>query len=167
MMRPQKPFPAGTTERMRQLLASAHSLNEYRRIQSIYFRARYGYSAVQIADMVGLKIQTIRNLHAAYLKEGEAVLRLSGKGGRHRSNLSMQEEDALLSAFEEDGKLGDMLEVGQIQRVYEQRLGRSVPNSTVYRLLHRHGWRKLAPRPQHPSGDDACITAFKKTSSGS
>lgn len=163
-MRPQKPFPVGTTERMRQLLASAHSLSEYRRIQSIYFRAKYGYSAVQIADMVGLQIQTIRNLHAAYLKEGEAVLQLTGQGGRHCSNLSMQEEDALLSAFEEDGKLGDMLEVGQIQRAYEQRLGRSVPNSTVYRLLHRHGWRKLAPRPQHPNGDEARITAFKKTS---
>ena len=163
-MRPQKPFPAGTTERLRQLLASAHSRNEYRRIQSIYF---YGYSAVQIADMVGLKIQTIRNLHAAYLKEGEAVLQLTGQGGRHRSNLSVQEEDALLSGFEVDGKLGDIVEVGQIHRAYEQRLGRSVANSTVYRLLHRHGWRKLAPRPQHPNGDEVRIKAFKKTSPGS
>ncbi len=117
-MRPQKPFPAGTTERMRQRLTSAHSLSEYRRIQSIYFRAKYGYSAVQIADMVGLKIQTIRNLHAAYLKEGEAVLQLTGKGGRHRSNLSVQEEDALLSGFEVEGKLGDIVEVGHIHRAY-------------------------------------------------
>ena len=163
-MRPQKPFPAGTTERLRQLLASAHSRNEYRRIQSIYF---YGYSAVQIADMVGLKIQTIRNLHAAYLKEGEAVLQLTGQGGRHRSNLSVQKEEALLSEFEVDGKLGDIVEVGQIQRAYEQRLGRSVANSTVYRLLHRHGWRKLAPRPQHPNGDEVRIKGFKKTSPGS
>jgi transposase len=165
-MRPQKPFPAGTTERMKQLLASAHSLSEYRRIQSIYFRAKYGYSAAQIADMVGLKIQTIRNLHAAYLKQGEAVLQLTGQGGRHRSNLSVQEEEALLRGFEVDGRLGDIVEVGQIQRAYEQRLGQSVANSTVYRLLHRHGWRKLAPRPQHPNGDEVRIKAFKKTSPG-
>ncbi len=166
-MRPQKPFAAGTTERMRQLPASAHSLSEYRRIRSIYFRAKYGYSAVQIADMVGLKIQTIRNLHAAYLKEGEAVLQLIKKEGRHRSNLSMQEEDALPSGFEVDGKLGDIVEVGQIQRACEQRSGRSVANSTVYRLLHRHGWRKPAPRPQHPKGDEMRIKAFEKTSPGS
>lgn len=163
-MRPQQPFPSGTTERMKQLLASSNSLSEYRRIQSIYFRAKYGYSAVQIAEMVGLKIQTIRNLHSAYLKEGESVLQLTGQGGRYRSNLSSEEEDALLAAFEVDGKLGDIVEVSQIHRAYEQRVGRSVPNSTVYRLLHRHGWRKLAPRGKHPKGNEALIERFKKTS---
>ena len=166
-MRPQQPFPGGTTERMKQLLTSATSLREYRRIQSIYFRAKYGYSAVQIADMVGLQIQTVRNLHAAYLKEGEAVLQLTGQGGRYRSNLSLQEEDALLSAFEVDGQLGDIVEISQLHRAYEQRIGRSVPNSTVYRLLHRHGWRKLAPRGHHPKGNEALIERFKKTSHGS
>lgn len=163
-MRPQQPFPAGTTERMKQLLTAATSLSEYRRIQSIYFRAKYGYSAVQIADMVGLKIQTVRNLHAAYLKDGEVVLQLTGKGGRYHSNLSLQEEDALLSAFEVDGQLGDIVQVGQLHRAYEQRVGRSVPSSTVYRLLHRHGWRKLAPRGRHPKGNEALIERFKKTS---
>ena len=166
-MRPQQPFPGGTTERMKQLLSSATSLREYRRIQSIYFRAKYGYSAVQIADMVGLQIQTVRNLHAAYLKDGEAVLQLTGQGGRYRSNLSLHEEDALLSAFEVDGQLGDIVEVSQLHRAYEQRIGRSVPNSTVYRLLHRHGWRKLAPRGHHPKGNEALIERFKKTSHGS
>ena len=166
-MRPQKPFPVGTAERMKQLLASTNSLSEYRRIQSIYLRAKYGYSAVQIADMVGFKIQTIRNLHAAYLKEGEAVLCMIGKGGRYRSNLSAEEENALLAAFEVDGKLGEIVEVSQIHQAYEQRLGRPVPNSTVYRLLHRHGWRKLAPRGQHPKGDAGRIEGFKKTFQGS
>ena len=163
-MRPQQPFPKGTTERMKQLLTSTHSLNEYRRIQSIYLRAKYGYSAVQIADMVGLKTQTIRNLHSAYLKEGESILQLPGQGGRHRSNLSSEEEAALLTAFEVDGQLGGIVEVSQIHRAYEQRVGRSVPNSTVYRLLHRHGWRKLAPRGKHPKGNEALIERFKKTS---
>ena len=166
-MRPQKPFPVGTAERMKQLLASTNSLSEYRRIQSIYLRAKYGYSAVQIADMVGFKIQTIRNLHAAYLKEGEAVLSMIGKGGRYRSNLSAEQEEALLAAFEVDGKLGEIVEVSQIQQAYEQHLGRPVPNSTVYRLLHRHGWRKLAPRSHHPKGDETRIEQFKKTSHGS
>lgn len=161
-MRPLKPFPVGTAERMRQLLTSTHSLSEYRRIQSIYFRAKYGYGAGQIADMVGLNIQTIRNLHAAYLKEGEAVLPLTGKGGRYRSNLSADEEEALLAAFEVDGKLGAIVEVSQLQQAYEQHLGRPVPNSTVYRLLHRHGWRKLAPRGHPPKGDEARMERFKK-----
>jgi hypothetical protein len=35
-------------------------------------------------------------------------------------------------------------------------------NSTVYNLLHRHGWRKLMPRPFHPKRDLAAQNAFKK-----
>jgi hypothetical protein len=44
-MRPQKPFSVGTTERLEKLLALTSSVDEYRRIQSIYFRSRYGFSA--------------------------------------------------------------------------------------------------------------------------
>jgi hypothetical protein len=31
------------------------------------------------------------------------------------------------------------------------------------RRLHRHGWRKLMPRPFHPKRDLAAQNAFKKT----
>ena len=93
-MRPQKPFPVGTTERMKQLLMSTDSLSEYRRIQSIYLRAKYGYSAEQIADMVGLKRQTVCNLHAAYRKEGETALHVrlifysdEGNSAKNRSKI--------------------------------------------------------------------------------
>ena len=37
--------------------------------------------------------------------------------------------------------------------------------STIYRLLDRHGWRKLVPRPVHPKADLEEQAAFKKTSS--
>jgi hypothetical protein len=33
----------------------------------------------------------------------------------------------------------------------------------VYRLLHRHGWRKLGPRPRHPKAQPAVQERFKKT----
>src|SRR5215470_3519082 len=36
-------------------------------------------------------------------------------------------------------------------------------DSTVYNLLHRHGWRKLMPRPFHPKRDLAAQNTFKKT----
>ena len=35
----------------------------------------------------------------------------------------------------------------------EQRLGATMVLSSVYRMLARHGWRKLAPDTQHPKGD--------------
>jgi hypothetical protein len=55
------------------------------------------------------------------------------------------------------------LEVSRVKQAYEQAVGRVVPKSTVYRMLARHGWRKLAPRPRHPQADGARQQALKKT----
>jgi hypothetical protein len=44
----------------------------------------------------------------------------------------------------------------------ERKLGRKAHPSTAYRLLHRHGWRKAAPRPGHPKRDPKAAEAFKK-----
>jgi hypothetical protein len=54
-MRPQTPFPPNTVARMKTLLSSTTKIDEYRRIQCVHLRAKYEYSASQIAEMVGLK----------------------------------------------------------------------------------------------------------------
>ena len=36
--------------------------------------------------MVGFDVGTVRNLHSAFLRDGEAALKLSGKGGRYHAN---------------------------------------------------------------------------------
>ncbi len=42
-------------------------------------------------------------------------------------------------------------------------LGPRIALSTLYRVLARHGWRKLAPDTAHPKGDPLQRDAFKKT----
>jgi Winged helix-turn helix len=37
---------------------------------------------------------------------------------------------------------------------------------TIYRLLHRHGWRKLAPRARHPKANQEEQDAFQKNRQG-
>ena len=51
-----------------------------------------------------------------------------------------------------------------VQQAYEDRLGHAVHHSVVYRALHRQGWRKVQPRPQHPKADVAIQEEFKKSS---
>jgi transposase len=68
-----------------------------------------------------------------------------------------------LAPFIERAVGGGMLKVAEIQRAYEQQVGKPVAASTIYRLLDRHGWRKLVPRPRHPKADVAAQAAFKKT----
>ena len=57
-----------------------------------------------------------------------------------------------------------MVEAGAFRRDYEQMVGYKVAASTVYRLLERAGWRKVAPRPSHPRKDPTVEEAFKKSS---
>jgi transposase len=57
------------------------------------------------------------------------------------------------------------VQVAQVRSAYEQRVGHPVAARTIYRLLDRHGWRKVVPRARHPKADVAAQAAFKKTAS--
>lgn len=164
-MRPKKIFPPNTIERMEALLSSTRSVYEFKKIQAVYFRAKYDYSASKIAKMVGLKLQTVKNIHFTYLKYGEISLKSSNgsQGGRNISYFTLEQEKVFLAEFEAQGKQGKILEVSQIHVALQQKIGLKIPLSTTYRMLHRHGWRKLAPRPKHPKGDKEAQEAFKKT----
>ena len=131
----------------------------------MYLRAKYSYSASQIASIKGLKLQTVKNIHADYLKKGESVLKLSGRQNeRKHCYLTVEQEKTFLMTFEERAKAGGILEVGQIHAALQKQLGEEIPLSTTYRMLHRHGWRKLAPRPKHPKDDTKAREPFKKNS---
>ncbi|AIA31836.1 helix-turn-helix domain-containing protein [Leptospirillum ferriphilum] len=54
--------------------------------------------------------------------------------------------------------------VPPIHAALEERVGHTVPKSTVYRLLARHGWRKVSPDTRHPKADPAVQDAYKTTS---
>jgi transposase len=163
-MRPQTPFPPNTVARMKTLLSSTTKIDEYRRIQCVYLRGKYEYSASQIAEMVGLKLQTVKNIHAAYLKVGEFALILSGsKNERKHSYLTVEQEKAFLLNFEKRAQAGSILEVSQIYAALQKILGEKIELSMIYRMLHRHKWRKLVPRPTHPKGSILVREAFKKT----
>lgn len=163
-MRPQKPLPRGTTERLEGLLRATQSLDEYRRIQCVYLRSKYHYDAWEIAKLVGLKPQTVRNIHSAYIQAGESALKIRARGGRRKSHLAIEEEEAFLRSFEKAGRLGDIVEISGIHKAFEARVGQRVPRSTIARLLHRHGWRKIEPRPKHPKGQPELVEPFKKNS---
>ena len=74
----RRSFPKGTSERMCALMSEARNISELKRAQCIYFRSGHGLPPQQIADMVGFDVGTVRNLHSAFLRDGEAALKLSG-----------------------------------------------------------------------------------------
>ena len=164
-MRPPKPFPPGTAERMKVLLSQAKSLAESRRVQAVLMRATHNSTPQQIAEATGLTVNTVRIIHSQFLRYGESILvGRPGRGGVRNRLLSAKEETDLLAAFLEKAKKGGILEVLAIHQAYEKALGKPVNRSTVYRLLSRHGWRKMAPRASHPKRGEALAEPFKKAS---
>jgi transposase len=153
-----------TVNRLAERLKRAESHAEYQRIQCVLIRATLGSSAAQIAQLLGWSTATVHVIHSRWAKEGDGIFEMHGRGGRHHQYLSLEQEQALLAPFVERAQAGGVLTVAEIQHAYEQQTGRRVAASTVYRLLDRHGWRKLAPRPRHPKADVAAQAAFKKTS---
>lgn len=152
-----------TVARLADRLKRAGSHAEYQRIQCVLIRATLGSSAAQIAQLLGWSTATVHVLHSRWAKEGDAIFELRGRGGRRHQHLSAEQEQQLLAPFVERAQAGGMLSVAQIQHAYQQQAGKSVAPSTVYRLLDRHGWRKVVPRPRHPKADVAAQAAFKKT----
>ena len=78
--------------------------------------------------------------------------------------MTLAEEQAFLAPFLAQARLGGIVIVPPVALALEQHLGRPVALSSVYRLLHRHGWRKLAPDKRHPDSDPQAQTAWKKNS---
>jgi hypothetical protein len=52
-----------------------------------------------------------------------------------------------LSTLAGRAERGELTTISEIRNAWEQQIGQRVSRSTVYRLLHRHGWRKLTPVP--------------------
>jgi len=162
-MRPCQAFPEGAVERLRAALEQAHSKTDFRRVQCLWLRASLGLNAQQVATAVGWHPSSVRRLQSRYLRQGDAILKGPGRGGRRHENLGWEAERRLLEGFLPRAQQGGVLEVSPVRQAYEKAVGHRVPKSTVYRMLARHGWRKLAPRPRHRKADAGRQQAFKKT----
>jgi transposase len=163
-MRPLHRLPPKTRQELTRLLEKAASKEEYRRVLCVWLRAALEMPAVEIATALGWSTGSVYNLHSQYLREGASALVGSGRGGRRRAWLTVEEEEELLAALADSAEQGGITEISTVRAALEQRVGQAVAKSTVYRLLERHGWRKLAPRPFHPDTLPALQQAFKKSS---
>ena len=163
MARP-RPIDEVAQARLAELLKQARRKSDFQRVQCVWLRAALGLDPETISRALGWYPVHVRRVQAQYLREGEAALAVTRRGGRRHQNLTLAEEQALLRPFLQAAEHGGVLVVSPIQAAYEEKVGRRVPKSTVYRLLERHGWRQIAPRPHHPKADPAAQAAFKKTS---
>ena len=148
---------------VKRLMNEAQTKDEFRRYQSLYLRLNNQMPTPDIAQITGLSVSHIHKIHSLCFRNGISALLSKPKGGRRRSCLSLEEEKALLSEIEKKAIKGGVVEIGKVHKLFEEKVGGKVAKNTAYRLLHRHGWRKIAPRPYHPKQNRDAIETFKKT----
>ena len=146
-------------------VSEAQSVHELRMAQAMLLPIAFGMNLNQVAEAIGQSVPTVTRLRQDFVRgqRGEPLAR-ARRGGRRNEHMTLEEEQTFLASFLEQGRLGEMLIVPPVALALEQHLGRPVALSSVYRLLHRHGWRKLAPDKRHPDSDPQAQTAWKKNS---
>lgn len=149
---------------MDELLADkALSARERERVRTIRLLA-LGWKAQDVAEAVGLSCSSVYRRKAEFLGEGESSLFTAGWGGRRHGVLTPDEEADFVAHFEQAARQGQMVTASAMLGELARRCGRPPSAMTLYRILARHGWRKVVPRPRHPEADPDRQEAFKETS---
>lgn len=116
----------------------------------------------EIAKHCGVSKFTVQKLISRYNRYGISAVETSGKGGRKRAYMTLEQEKHFLQPFFDRAQRGEMATVAEIQQAFEAEMAHTVDESTIYHLLDRHGWRKLMPRPHHPQASQEAQERFKK-----
>ena len=132
-----------------------------KRLQAVQMRGE-GKSNGEIAEHLATSSDMISYWVSCYAKRGLEGL-LPAKREAHRRNMSNAEEKQLLSRFEKEAEAGQVVEVSDIKKAYETKVGHPIGSGQIYKVLKRHGWRKIKPRSRHPNKATAeAIEASKK-----
>ena len=149
-------------EEVKLLMNNSKSKDEFRRYQALYLRVGEKMSASLIAKITGFSISHIHTIHSSAGTKGIASLASGIRGGRNRSYMCLEEEGLILKEIETSAIKGGVVEISKAHQLFEKKVGGKVAKYTTYRLLHRHGWRKIAPRPYHPKQKADAVETFKK-----
>lgn len=120
-------------------------------------------TAEDIATHCGVGKVVVHQLISRYNRFGVSAVETKGKGGRRREYMTVEQEQHFLQPFFTRAQTGELTTVAEIHHAFEACVAHSVDESTIYRLLDRHGWRKLMPRPRHPQASAEAQEQFKKT----
>jgi transposase len=144
-MRRPRVAPWLSEAELRQWVRGADSRGAYQRRLAVWLTFRRRLPAHEVAALVGVSTGAVWRWLSRYNRHGPGGLTHKRRGGRHRAFLTLEQERELLVALRSDGKRGPALTAKEIRLRVRQAIGRDVSLDYVYRLLHRHGWRKRAP----------------------
>jgi transposase len=153
-------------EAARALLRSAKSADQLRLAQAVLLPLELGLSLEQTASCIGRSVGATCAMRMRFAKVQEG--RLEAPRGktelRNRAVASLSKEAQVLDDVMSAASTGGVIVIPRLQKQIQEALGTKVSLSTVYRMLERHGYRKIAPDSRHPRGNSATQEEWKKNS---
>jgi transposase len=156
-------FPHLKLEKVKHKLKQADKYWERQKWLVIYNAMIDPRPAAEIAKHAGVSKGFVSQVIQQYNRQGEAAVSTPGKGGRRNCYLSWEQELQLIGSFKEKARKGYIATAKEIKIAYAQKIGHQVHKTTIYRLLERHEWHKIVPRPSHPKENFQAQEEFKKT----
>jgi len=147
----------------RERLHSSESAREIRVCLAVILPTELGMSIKDTATLLGRSTRWLSHVRKSFIEQGLSTVS-ENFGGRRTANMSIAEEEAFLASFKDKAKSGGVLVISGIHVELEKVLSRKVHRSAVYKLLHRHGWRKLAPRKRNTKSNPQIQETWKKNS---
>ncbi|MGH9764754.1 MAG: winged helix-turn-helix domain-containing protein [Blastocatellia bacterium] len=163
MSRPRRSDPK-LVAKAQALVARASDAKELRAAQAVLLPALAHTTLEQTAVLLGVGRASVPRLQQRF-REGITAVRSSRNwGGRRRARMTPEEETTFLAPWAEQARDAGVWVVSPVRAALAEKLGRKkVASSVVYRLLARHGWRKVAPDTRHPKSDPTAQDEWKKT----
>lgn len=149
--------PHLTVEQLKERMQREQKVPVFKRWQILHAVAtNKGIKAQAVGLLLGCSPDVVKRTVQRYNKRGAAFMEQAKWGGRRekRCLLSFEQEEQLLQSWEVTAQEGGVLVAKQLRETVEQKVGHQVSADYLWDLLHRHGWRKKAPRPEHPKATE-------------
>jgi transposase len=162
MARPRK-INSELVKQAELLVSRTDDIEELRMAQAVLLPALAQMTLEGAAKVIGVGRATVARLQSRFRRrKGNAQPIPRRWGGRRRALMKAEEEQAFLAAWKAKAEQGQLVVVTPLQVALEEKLGRRIKPSVVYRLLDRHHWRKVAPDTRHPKSQPGVQEEWKK-----
>lgn len=146
-----------------QLRDQARTAQQMRQALAVLLPLQCGLNLEQTAQVLGRSREVTCRLRNAFIDQhsGRAVKKAATPHLRRQRHA---QHAAILDEVLGQAEQGGVVVVPPLKPAVEARLGKPICLATLYNMLHRHGWRKLAPDTVHPKGDAQAREDWKKNS---
>lgn len=147
-------------------VSQAKTVEELRAAQAVLLPLALGLSMKQTALAIGRSVGATCTLRTRFIQvlNGRQPASRGMRGKRNRAKASLEREARILDEVLSEAATGGVIIVPPLKPQVEAKLGKRIALSTLYAMLARHGWRKLAPNKRHVQADQQAQVDWKKNS---